>query len=380
MWTQSFLWVAGSITYLFPCVLTIGYLYFYFHVIDKLNVLPLRYYLIFGIYSFLIVMFVENISFAYVFANILLLIYKFYKDKKIDKFILINTIISLIGAILMLISPGSRNRLLTETSFEQLSLLSKIFVNIPNFVYYTLLFNVPFLVILLLTNLSLIKKFIQKRKNKLILYILVSVIFIPLIIIISLKQLKISNVGFKFLLNHTYLLLIAIIFIFTEFIYLFNKYIPKDKKILFILFISIGISSNLIMLFSPIWGARTSLFTTIFLFFSFLYLFMYLNENIGVYLENIIYIILKIVTLILIVFYLITYYKIHQFTILREESIRKQVSNKTNPMIIYTSPEFLLWGNNPADEYHINTFKDYYNIDKETNFIYEKKFDFMFFK
>ena len=83
-------------------------------------------------------MFVEHMAVILVLSNILFIIYRYIKNKKIDKELILYLIMSIIGTVLMFISPGSLKRSLIENiEFNKLSIIGKILFNIPNFIYYT---------------------------------------------------------------------------------------------------------------------------------------------------------------------------------------------------------------------------------------------------
>ena len=72
MFSQSYTWLAGSITYLYPTCLTIFYFITIYH---KHNNYKLYDYILLTILSIIIPMFVENIACIFVLGNIILLIY-----------------------------------------------------------------------------------------------------------------------------------------------------------------------------------------------------------------------------------------------------------------------------------------------------------------
>ncbi len=372
MWTQSFLWVAGTITYLFPTILIVFYLYFYLHVIQKKESFPWYFYIFSAIFSFLITMFVENIAVGYIVLNIIFLLKEFYEKRKINKFLACSLFFSSIGFILMIISPGSAGRLQTEDQlFYHLSLISKIKSNIPNFIYYTLLTNIPLLMVIGICILLLLK-FIERKEIRILLKIMISILWGYILIMCTLKQLG-HSILWAFFQQHLLFFFVPFLFVFVLFVYLFMKYLKKEVKLRYLALIVTGISSNAVMIISPVWGGRVAIFTNVLLFISFLYLdlellkqkkFPRMTRGLG------------ILSMVLFVVYLGMYYHVYEFTKFREKSIREQIQNKENPIIVYTSPNNLLWGNNPGDEYHIKTFKEYYQIPSQTEINLKKNKSF----
>ena len=157
MFAQSYTWLAGSITYLYPTCLTV----FYFITIYKKNNNYKYYdYILLTILSILIPMFVENIGCIFVLGNIILLLTTSIKERKINLYYLINTILSIIFIIIMLKSPGSASRSLTENlEFNNLNIIEKILHNIPNFNFYLFFKNSSMIIITLIPIIYyLIKK------------------------------------------------------------------------------------------------------------------------------------------------------------------------------------------------------------------------------
>ena len=134
--SQTVTWIAGNVTYLFPLALLIIYIYYIKYYMDNNNVLML------SILNLILPMFVEHMAILTIIINLFILIYKYIKDKKIDKRFLLYLIISIISTLLMILSPGTRLRNNIENNtFNELSLFEKILYNIPNFIYYTFIVN-----------------------------------------------------------------------------------------------------------------------------------------------------------------------------------------------------------------------------------------------
>ncbi len=369
MWTQSFLWVAGSVTYLFPCVLLIGYFYFYFHYIRNRKKFFWYHYFISSLFSFFVTMFVENLAFAYVLFHLFLFCYHYYKTKEIDLYLVFNGLSGFLGAFLMLISPGSQARaLVDDINFHQLSLIGKIKFNIPNFLHYTFLCNIPFLILVFILTLLLCQKL---EKFKFFITFLVRIFFLFLISTLLLHQMNISNILWDFLFLHLYLL-VFVIGIFVLFLfYLFLKNFSFSKLTFFFFSIIIGLSSNFIMFLSPVWGGRVALFTTIVLFFSFLYFLFMMIEERKIRFSTFIVPVCFVFLFSFMLFTLFQYYQVYRFTVLREKCIKNQLEKNSSYITIYTMPKLLLWGNDPYDDFHIEYFKKYYHISDDKKIIYQ---------
>ncbi len=382
MWGQSFLYVAGSITYLFPTVLVLGYFFCYFQVILKKAKRSWYDYLFSILFSFLVTMFVENIAFAYVFGNALLLFYQWYKTKRVDYFLLFNTIFSFIGAFLMLISPGNALRMMVdEQAFGQLSLLAKIRSNTMNFVCYTFLWNIPVLILFTLVLLVMIHRTVTGCFLKYALSVLLLIIMLCICGALFLKYYDLSNVGWQFLLAHHRILFLFLLALVLLFCYFFFRHVSSENKEKILFLLVLGISSNLIMMISPVWGGRTALFTVILLFMALLYLLLEIT-NLK---QHRIYFKLShglgLLSIFLMMGYLFAYWQVHEFCDFRNQSIHEQLQKQSDPIIVYATPKLLLEGNDPLDEYHVMTFKKYYHIPQEVELdIQDTKWNGLLFK
>ena len=345
-------WLAGNITYLFVIPLLLIYFYYIFEE-DK------KFVMAFAILNLIMTMFVEHMAVILVFSNLLFLIYRYIKNKKIDKELILYLIMSIIGTAAMLLSPGSANRSAVENiDFNNLSIIGKILYNVPNFIYYTFIFN-PYLILLLsIANFYLINKAFKNRIIKILL-----ILFMDIIPILSTSLYLISN--FKdiniFLIDQNSIILIVYFIIY---ILLFLYLIIKNNKSIFnkeMFFFVIGIASNVVMMMSPTWGSRTSLATYIFLC---IFSLIVISDNIKE--RNIYNVILSTVVILSSLFYLVFYISIFRQYKENKSIIEKGIKDKSKVIEIYGYPHFANCNLNPDDDYHLGVFKKYYNIPEET--------------
>ena len=342
-------WLAGNITYLFVIPLLLLYFYYIFKNDTK-------HIIIFSILNIIMTMFVEHMAIILVFSNILFLIYRYIKDKKISKELILYLALSIMGTVVMLLSPGSLYRSSVENiDFNKLSLIGKILSNIHNFVYYTFTIN-PYMIILLsIASICLINKTIKNKILKILLMIFMNVI--PLL---STILYVISNIKpvYTFDSNSIVLQIFYVIYIL-----LFLYLIIKNNKSIFnkeMFFFVIGISSNVVMMVSPTWGFRTSLGTYIFLC---IFSLIVINDNIK---DRKIYnIILSIIIGIMSLLYLTLYISIFRQYKENKSIIEKGIKDKSKVIEIYKYPSIANCNINPDNEYHLKVFKKYYNIPEE---------------
>ncbi len=349
--SQVIVWVAGNITYLFVIPLLLGYLYIvYHHKKYSYKMIVLLSFL-----NIIMPLFVEHMGVCLVFANICLLLFDYLKNKKLNKAILCYLLCSLLGLVIVLISPGSMKRSMIENPyFNKLNLLAKISYNLPNFVYYTYIVN-PYLVVLLCLTIYYLAKAISSKIFKIGIYILSIPAFI-----ITLYYLFacIKGISFNYQ-NNIGVILYFIVFTIMYFILLLYNYKQmKDIKGLF--FFMLGLVSNLVMLISPTWGFRTDFGSYVFLCLSALIIIdKYITEH------KLIIRILSVVLLVGICFYGILYINVARLNYDNEQIIKKMKEDKQKILNIVKYPYYVNCNINPENSYHLEKFKEYYHIDKD---------------
>ena len=349
--SQVIPWVAGNITYLFVIPLLLLYFYYIFKD-DK------KHIIIFSILNIIMTMFVEHMAIILIISNILFIIYRYIKNKRISKELILYLMLSIIGTIVMLISPGSLYRSSVENlDFNKLSIIGKVIYNIPNFIYYTFMVN-PYMIILLsIASFYLINKLFRNRLLKIVLVLLMNII--P---ILSTSLYLISNfININsFLINPNSIVLLVFYIIYVLF---FIYLIIKNNKSIFnkeMFFFIIGILSNAVMMISPTWGFRTSFATYIFLcIFSLIIINEYIRE------KKIYNTILSILIIVASLFYIVFYISIFRQYKENESIIEKGINNKSKVIEIYKYPYFANCNINPDNEYHLKKFKKYYDIPEE---------------
>ena len=358
MFSQSYTWLAGSITYLVPTCLTIFYFIMIYH---KHNQYRLNDYLLLIILSVLIPLFVENIGSAFVLGNIIILIYTSIKEKKLNYIYIITTIISSVFLIIMLKSPGSAARSLTENiDFNKLNILEKILFNIKNFNKYIFFKNTTMLIITIIPIIY----YLYNKCHKKILPILFSII--PLLSIINnvyymlpMKFSFLQNTNIINTNNNAYIIYWIIYLIL--FVLSINYIVKNEReKLLLYFLVVLGFASSAIMLIIPTWGDRITLYTVLILTI----VGVVLIDKIIIDKTNILRP-LKIVYTISFIYLLVCFISINQINNYREKYIKKQLNNNLETIEVIRNPIMYLWNNNPQSDYFINTYKGYMNIPED---------------
>ena len=371
MFSQVMVWLAGNMTYFFIVPVLLVYFYYLINN-DKYNK---WFVVIFSLINFFGTMFVENMALVLVFGNILVLIYKYIKTKKLDKRVLLYLGLAIIGTIIMLLSPGTRYRSSIENvEFNQLSLIGKIVRNIPNFIYYTFIGNTYLLGLMSLSNYLLIRKHIKNKwlKYGLIVYMLVGALLTMAVYPLSLVRVS----SLEIFINNSNILVILYWLIYLiitgGLLYLEDK---KDLRLI-VLFL-IGLVGNGVMLVSPTWGFRTAFFTYVVLgICAIAVLTRYLKDD--KWLDKVIGLIVGL----FICFYGIFYININMCQRQLEKDIKRQVKAKADVIYIDAFPGMANCNINPENPYHLEKFKLYYGIDldKEISLVRDKWKYIIFYK
>lgn len=351
MFSQVMVWLAGNITYLFPMALLLVYLYFISSKKFKYN----KYNIIlFGIFNFLLPMFVEHMAGLLIIINLFMLINRSIKNKKLDKLYLIFFILSIISTAVMFLSPGSYKRSLIENvEFNNLSIFGKVFYNIPNFINYTFISNSFLVILLVISSIYLVSKLKIKKNIKIISYLFLSII--PLFTVVVFN----FNIDIlKLILDSSNIFIISYWIIF---MFLFICLLIYFKDYNNLLFILMGLLLNGIMLLSPTWGYRTSFGTYIFMIIPCISIIS--NIKFHRYIEYGLICCTCIVSFVFLIFYVNV--RLEQNHL--EKSIKKQLKENKEVIEISTFPDYANCDINPRDEFHLGKFKEYYNIpeDKE---------------
>lgn len=363
--SQIYVWITGNITYFFPFLFLLFLIYINRDLFENSedNKLSIKIKFLLPILGFIFSMFVENVSVGIITTCLLIIVYRYLKEKKIDYFMIVTVLTSLISLIIMLNSPGTKSRIDDMGDFSNLDLISKLLITIPRQLNYVFIKN-SFLVFLLI---FVIDYYIIKNLKDLKKYLLL--VFMNLIPIITLIQNQYYNIfghGIKYLelfldcsniFVFLYWLLFMIIYIYL--IFKFNKY--NNKKIIF--FFSIAFINHVAMLISPLAGGRTSFLPTIMLYICVIILLDGLPISL---LDNKKFINFNLICCVMLSMIFITYYSYcHMLDKKRQNYINDQLALGKDEIELIMLPEFYLWNANPWDEYHLYTFKMYNGIPED---------------
>ncbi len=351
--SQTITWIAGNITYFFVIPILLGH--FYYLTEERKQDKKIRILLL-GI-NILAPMFVEHMALTLIAGNIMVLLFRYQKNKKWDKEIIFYLILSLISTLSMLLSPGSRARSLVENlEFNQLNIFEKVIYNIPNFIFYTFIANSYFLVLSMTSNFLLIKKYGKNKMIKILLLLFLLPVALITILIYPISSFYPNKFSFFINPNHILLILYWLSYLVISFgLFLMDSIKRKEWKTSF--FFLLGISANTFMLLSPTWGYRTSLFTYMALSISCICIIdCYFKVK-----KLFIYFLYGVVGITMLGYFTL-YMNVSRCQNELEKSIKKQLDEGSKIMEIEKFPYFINCNINPENDYHIKQFKKYYKI------------------
>ena len=357
--SQVIVWLAGNITYLFVILLLLFYFYWMFEKKD----FSWKQIILLSFLNFISTMFVEHMAILLILSNLFFLSLSFYQNKKIDRRILLFLICSIVGTLLMFLSPGTRLRNGMENiEFNQLSFFGKIFYNLPNFIFFTYISNYSLFLLMIPTGILLSKNIIRNKVLRILHYLF---LLFPILTSISsiFSFLSISILG-EFsnpnsIFNTVYYILYSI-----DFVILFFFYTKEKKNIKAIFFLLLGFFSNGIMMLSPTWGYRTGFATYLFMGVSFIMVLDSYLSNKKFY--NYFFFSLNSFMMI---FFLVLYFSVHCQYLDNYKRIQEGIKNHSKQIEIVEYPSFVNCNINPTNEYHLMKFKEYYGIQEDVQII-----------
>lgn len=363
---ETYTWLMGT-TYTIPLALAMVYFVIQNHLmfktkdIDKKNKL-LAYASNFILFYIGLTM--ENIAAMMIVAVVLLIAYAYFNKKELMPYLCFNLASSVIAFLIMRMSPGSSARLIRDNAeWAGLSLFEKLASGYPNFIEFTFIRNNY---LILFISLSLVIFIIGKNTlPKYFKYISIVILFVAIFAVFSFAIIKEQNIFidssslFSMLFWPAYTLdVLAIIFM--------GFRGEKQARTMFMFMMAGG--CNLVMLYSPIFGARSSLYTVYFLipvicsiieetdmnkYIAFFLIVMCLGVNFDRVNE-----------------YFYKYRLVGKITAERSAQIKYyQEHPEVEEVWIRRYPIYTIHGADieEGDDYHFDTFKEYYHLPQSSD-------------
>lgn len=372
---ETYSWIMGT-TFVIGLLLALIYFAlvnrYIFGVIRNKNIIII----VSTIVCFMIGLTSENIAAIMIVAVALIMIYRFVEFKVIDRIFVSNIVASILGFVVIRISPGSAYRLVTEhNSWSQLSFFEKISGQWENFVRFTfidnkyLIFTLAVVIIALLISKGI--KWI--KKNYLITGL--TVLTQGYALILSCANFLIVKLNFEFLsglfkADAIINIVLYICYTIGTIVVIFSLIEDEKNKFKAIFFLIIGGACNVVMLYSPIFGARSSLFFVYFSFITILLLFNEIDYN-----DKIDYVVC-LVLLVLVTYrgrgWLYKYQQVRQIEIIRQSEIEYYKVHPEEDAWICRMPPLSIHSADVEDwdTYHQETFKEYYGLSPEQKLIF----------
>lgn len=363
---QTYTWVMGT-TYVVPLAFSLIYFYLIKRRYLENNPVKLDYvftnFLLF--YSGLTM---ENISGTLVLAAVILLIYFSTKDKKIDRFLLMNLIVIGISFALIRMSPGATDRLLRDhPDWFAMNLFEQITANARHFIVYTFTNNQT---ILIGFTALLAIRMIQNKEVYVNKFLYWGTLFWFAIAIFFCTNTNYSSTVFSNGMSLTGWLYFGfwMIYVVLALVAVWMSCKRKEEVLFYVL---LGGASSACMMLSPIFSSRSMLY---FVYFILVATMILLDEI------EITSITVKMGSLVLIL--LISalgyrYYKIYSQVATiqaeREGIIEYHIHNPEEKEVwMPRMPENTIHSANiePENEYHMKSFKEYYGLDEDKLIIF----------
>ena len=365
---ETYTWLMGT-TYLIPLALSL----FYFSVVLK-NIekyTRLNGVMIPVLWLSLLVpsLMMENAAVIFVFGNFLICVYLYIRDRNVPITYISFFVISLIGLVLLRVSPGASARAIRDHGeWLKMSIIDQLIFNYSNFIRLT--FIEHRYLVLVFSGLSLIKLLENWMKNKnysflhgvLMLFFIISAFSSLTLTLYSRFPLEFLN---QFIeptsLFNTVFWPLFIVAVF-GFITIAFKESLRLKLFFFVLLAGV---SNGVMMLSPIFGYRSSLYTVYYMIVMCLIIYSSLNRRL-------------LSKLFIIPLFVLCYLNLNQLW--DKYNLVESVHNtrlgqiqyyKDNPEIkdiwLIRYPIYSIHGGDIEvdDTYHMDVFKEYYGLNKD---------------
>lgn len=356
---ETYTWIMGT-TYVIPLFLSLVYFYVLNKYIDNTSFNfkeKLSLFLV-NIPLFIIGLMMENIAATMLIACLAVSFYSYLNKKVIFNYSLLNFVVSLISFVILRLSPGANYRLLRDSAaFNNLSLFTKITGNFSTFVEMTFIKN-NYMIFIFSLVISLLVMF--KYRNKLYKFIAIIINLLACVIVFSFV---LPSVAGYLKSNNLWIQVFWIIYIINSLIALSK--LSKNRIPAIYFYLLAGIAAG-VMLLSPIYGARSSLYSIYFIIITSLYVVDELEFS--KYYLAIMLLIFAIIIVDRVSEYYYKYQLVHQITMERNEIIKYyQTHPEDKEAWIIRYPIYSIHGADieKGDDYHFETFKEYYQLPQD---------------
>ncbi len=375
---ETHTWVMGT-TYVIPLVLMVLYFCFiqsYVLYKKKIGKMVVAFCLFLNFYIGLTM---ENAAGILVLGNVLMMIYMYIKHKQLKTYMLPLTITSMISLAAIRLSPGAMFRMSRDSAdFSSLPIWEQIGLNWKNFIEMTFVNNQTMFALLCIAVGILVAQKFWSTKNKWMICLLVLQI---VGLFVSLSPTLYNETGFSALLVLFDIDYTASALWFTSIFYvvytgaliasIFFIFDDQDEKAKALFLVMLGGSANLIMLISPIFGSRSSIYTVYFLYIFTCFVISKIKINRYVLVAT-----WCVVAIFLLYRSRALYYKYQLVDLQVQDRMSVIEYYRANPqedeIWIERMPPLLVHSADieAGDEYHFEVFKAYYGLNPDADVIF----------
>lgn len=262
---EVFTWITGSVYYGIPLLMSVVYFSINYDVFYmKKEKVPVIVWLLSLVCAFYLPLGMENIAIACLAFNLFLNLYHYFVNRKISYFYLSNLLVFAIAYLIWMNSPGSSIRLDQMPQWQELSLIGKIFQNLPQVLFFTFYQN-KYLVLIMNITLMIYnwQKFDGIKKWGLIPFYLIAIGFVfsqrLLAILPGMGLIETMADGYS-LLNVSYWFIYALILIFNVIVIDLSMH---EARLTPLLLVAVFASVSLLM--SPVIGYRLMVYSFFYL-------------------------------------------------------------------------------------------------------------------
>lgn len=378
---ETYTWIMGT-TYVVPLALLLLYLVLIKPIILEDKKMSNFVFVVSIALNLYIGLCMENATVILLLGNILISIYCWFNKKEHFKKFLILLGVSLLSLILIRLSPGATFRLARDNqAWVQMSLFAQIGSNWVTFLQRTFIYNRYMMMILSMTMIMGLLSFNQSKKwsmSTMIMLIMHSICFVLTFMPTLYEKTNIAALLVFYDVQYTqsalifcslfYLVYIGILF--------WQMFVTLDikERLEGSFYLMIAGTANIVMLISPIFGARSSLYTVFFIIV--LIAFMISNIHINKYIQ-IGLVVLFAAFIVLKCKGLFEQYKVVQAVQIERESIIEyyRVNQDEKEAWIPRMPEGFIHSADieEGDDYHMEVFKQYYGLNPNVKLVFFKK-------
>lgn len=378
---ETYTWIMGT-TYVVPLALMLIYFVLMRPIIFNEKKITSFVFVVSMLLNFYIGLCMENATAILFLGNILISVYCWFNNKELFKKSLVLLGVSLLSLILIRISPGATFRLARDNQeWNQMGLIQQVVTNWGTFLQRTFIYNRYMMMILSITmTLGLIsfnkgKKWSVSMVLMLVMHILCFVLtFVPSLY--NMTGMSILLVFFDVENTKSALLFCSLFYLAYVGVLFWQMMSTFDAKVRFegSFYLMLAGTANLIMLISPIFGARSSLYTVYFIIV--FIAFVITNIEIQQYVKTGL-IVLFTIFIVLKCKGLFEQYKVVQAVQTERESIIEyyRVNQDEEEAWIPRMPKGYIHSADieEGDDYHMEVFKEYYGLNLNVHLVFFNK-------